>query len=110
LYYGRSSFADFDERSNDERTMIPTVVLSSRGEQRLRSGHPWIYRSDVGDVHAAAGDRVAVRNARGRTLGYAMYSDRSQIALRMLSYGWRSGSRRRSVSGMRWALTPPRIG
>jgi len=89
LYYGRSSFADFDERSNDERTMIPTVVLSGRGEQRLRSGHPWIYRSDVGDVHAAAGDRVAVRNARGRTLGYALYSDRSQIALRMLSYGER---------------------
>jgi 23S rRNA (cytosine1962-C5)-methyltransferase len=77
------------DRSNDETTMTPTVVLSARGEQRLRSGHPWIYRSDVGDVQAAGGDRVAVRSARGRTLGYALYSDRSQIALRMLSYGER---------------------
>jgi 23S rRNA (cytosine1962-C5)-methyltransferase len=69
--------------------MTPTVVLSARGEQRLRSGHPWIYRSDVGDVQAVGGDRVVVHSARGRTLGYALYSDRSQIALRMLSYGER---------------------
>jgi 23S rRNA (cytosine1962-C5)-methyltransferase len=67
--------------------MIPTVVLSARGEQRLRSGHPWIYRADVADIQAAGGDRVAVRTPRGRTLGYALYSDRSQIAVRMLSYG-----------------------
>ena len=30
-----------------------------------------------------------VRSPRGRTLGYALYSDRSQIAVRMLSYGER---------------------
>jgi len=67
--------------------MIPTVTISSRGETRLRSGHPWIYRADIGDVHAAGGDRVAVRSARGQTLGHAFYSDRSQIALRMLTRG-----------------------
>ena len=67
--------------------MTPTVVLSARGELRVRSGHPWIYRADLGDVHADGGDRVAVRNARGRTLGYALYSDRSLIAVRMLTYG-----------------------
>ena len=32
--------------------MIPTVVISARGEERLRSGHPWIYRADVADVRA----------------------------------------------------------
>jgi 23S rRNA (cytosine1962-C5)-methyltransferase len=69
--------------------MIPTVVLSPRGEQRLRSGHPWIYRADVADIQAGGGDRVVVRGPRGRTLGYALYSDRSQIAVRMLSYGER---------------------
>ena len=67
--------------------MIPTVTISSRGETRLRSGHPWIYRADIGDVHAAGGDRVVVRSARGQTLGHAFYSDRSQIALRMLTRG-----------------------
>jgi 23S rRNA (cytosine1962-C5)-methyltransferase len=67
--------------------MAPTVVISARGEERLRSGHPWIYRADVANVRAAAGDLVQIRGPRGRTLGSALYSDRSQIALRMLSYG-----------------------
>jgi 23S rRNA (cytosine1962-C5)-methyltransferase len=67
--------------------MASTVVISARGEERLRGGHPWIYRADVADAHAAAGDIVDVRNPRGRTLGSALFSDRSQITLRMLSYG-----------------------
>jgi 23S rRNA (cytosine1962-C5)-methyltransferase len=72
-------------------SMNPTVVISSRGEERLRGGHPWIYRTDIGDVHASAGDRVVVRNGRGRVLGQALYSDRSQIAIRMLAYGSADG-------------------
>src|SRR5262245_33679419 len=67
--------------------MTPTVTLSLRGERRLRSGHPWVYRADIADARAGAGDLVAVRGSRGRTLGHALYSDRSQIAIRMLSYG-----------------------
>ncbi len=67
--------------------MSSTVVISARGEERLRGGHPWIYRADVADAHASAGDIVEVRNPRGRTLGSAIFSDRSQITLRMLSYG-----------------------
>src|SRR5712691_6721754 len=68
--------------------MIPTVTISARGEERLWSGHPWIYRADIKDVSAEAGDRVVVRSARGgKPLGSAFYSDRSQIALRMLAWG-----------------------
>lgn len=67
--------------------MDPTVVISSRGEERLRGGHPWIYRADVADVRADAGDLVLVRGPRGRILGHALFSDRSQIAIRMLAYG-----------------------
>jgi 23S rRNA (cytosine1962-C5)-methyltransferase len=66
--------------------MFPTVSVSARGEQRVRSGHPWIYRTDVSDVRAGGGDVVLVRGPRGRTLGHALYSDRSQIAVRMLSH------------------------
>ena len=33
--------------------MGPTVIISARGEERLRSGHPWIYRADMVDVRAA---------------------------------------------------------
>ena len=68
--------------------MIPTVTISARGEERLQSGHPWIYRTDIKDAAAAGGARVLVRSARGgRPLGSAFYSDRSQIALRMLTRG-----------------------
>jgi 23S rRNA (cytosine1962-C5)-methyltransferase len=67
--------------------MNPSLTVSARGEQRLKSGHPWIYRADVAEVNAVGGNRVLVRGPRGRPIGRALYSDRSQIAVRMLSYG-----------------------
>jgi 23S rRNA (cytosine1962-C5)-methyltransferase len=72
---------------NATATREPTVVISGRGEERIRNGHPWIYRTDVADVRAAAGDTVVVHNPRGRIVGRALYSDQSQIALRMLTVG-----------------------
>jgi 23S rRNA (cytosine1962-C5)-methyltransferase len=63
----------------------PTVVISFRGEERLRRGHSWIYRADVVETNAAAGDTVAIIGPRRRRLGRALYSDRSQIALRVLT-------------------------
>jgi 23S rRNA (cytosine1962-C5)-methyltransferase len=53
----------------------------------MRSGHPWIYRADVTDVDAAGGDIVEVIGPRRRRLGHALFSDRSQIPLRMLVRG-----------------------
>jgi 23S rRNA (cytosine1962-C5)-methyltransferase len=67
--------------------MQPSVVVSARGEQRIRGGHPWVYRADIVQVEAAAGDMVAVLGPRSRVLGHALFSDRSQITLRMLSRG-----------------------
>jgi 23S rRNA (cytosine1962-C5)-methyltransferase len=62
-------------------------VISARGEQRVRSGHPWIYRADVVDVDASAGDIVQVIGPRRRRIGDALFSDRSQIPIRMLTHG-----------------------
>jgi 23S rRNA (cytosine1962-C5)-methyltransferase len=67
--------------------IVPTVVVSAKGEQRIRAGHPWIYRADVVDVDASAGDTVAVLGPRQRLLGQALFSDRSQIPIRMLTRG-----------------------
>jgi 23S rRNA (cytosine1962-C5)-methyltransferase len=64
-----------------------TVVIYARGEQRVRGGHPWIYRADVVDVDAAGGDIVTVIGPRQRRLGAALFSDRSQIPVRMLTHG-----------------------
>jgi 23S rRNA (cytosine1962-C5)-methyltransferase len=67
--------------------VIPTAVVSSRAEDRIRRGHPWIYQSDVADVAADAGAIVEVLGPRQRFLGRAFYSDQSQISLRMLTRG-----------------------
>ncbi len=64
---------------------MSTVTIKHRGEERVRSGHPWIYKSDVAKIDAHGGDTVRVIGARGRPLGHALYSDRSEIALRFLT-------------------------
>jgi 23S rRNA (cytosine1962-C5)-methyltransferase len=68
----------------------PAVSVNRRAEERVRLGHLWIYRSDVAASEAQAGDVVRVTGARGRVLGYALYSSRSEIALRLLSRGERA--------------------
>jgi 23S rRNA (cytosine1962-C5)-methyltransferase len=67
--------------------MHPTVKIHARGEARIRDGHLWVYRTDVLEVDAAAGDVVCVVGPHGRTVGHALYSDRSQISLRLFSFG-----------------------
>lgn len=62
----------------------PRAIVSPKGARRWASGHPWIYRSDVAkrpDVHAGA---VLVENAAGAPLGWALWSPRSEISLRLL--------------------------
>ena len=63
------------------------AVVSKKGEQRLSTGHPWIYRSDIMDADAEPGDTVAVLSQRRQVLGQALFSDQSQITLRMLTRG-----------------------
>ncbi len=65
----------------------PSVVVSHRAEDRLRAGHPWIYRGDVVRASAEAGDVVSIVGARRRVLGHALYSSRSLIALRVIHRG-----------------------
>jgi 23S rRNA (cytosine1962-C5)-methyltransferase len=62
-----------------------SVVISTRGVERLRSGHPWVYRSDVRSAQAEAGAIVRLSDERGRFCGRAFYSDKSQIAVRLLT-------------------------
>jgi len=66
---------------------MPSATISARGADRARAGHPWIYRSDVTAVEADAGDLVQVAGPRGRPVGHALFSDRSEITLRLVSLG-----------------------
>ena len=62
------------------------MTVSARGATRLRSGHPWVYRSDIANDGAApAGALVRVKDPRGKPLGAALYSSASQIALRQIA-------------------------
>ena len=63
----------------------PSAVVTARGTERISNGHLWIYRSDVRSTKAAAGDVVRVTDERGRLVGRAFWSDKSQIALRFLT-------------------------
>ena len=66
---------------------MSSVTISRRGEDRARAGHPWIYRSDVAESSATPGDLVQVVGTRGRPIGHALFSDRSEITLRMIEFG-----------------------
>jgi len=62
------------------------VEVNRRAAQRVESGHPWIYASDVVDRQdAMPGSVVRVVDPRKRELGMAHYSSTSKISLRLLS-------------------------
>jgi 23S rRNA (cytosine1962-C5)-methyltransferase len=62
------------------------VRVNRKAADRIASGHPWIFASDVVDRDGAQpGAPVKVADQRGRPLGTAHYSSTSQIALRLLS-------------------------
>src|SRR6266566_2207425 len=75
----------------------PTVVVSRRGADRLKAGHPWVYRSDIVEAMDVSPSAVVlvqelsdknVRPTRARPpriLGSALYSSASEIAVRMIS-------------------------
>jgi 23S rRNA (cytosine1962-C5)-methyltransferase len=65
--------------------VAPTAVVTPRGAARIRAGHPWVFRSDVIHADAAAGDLIVVLTERQRPLGAALWSDASQIAIRMVA-------------------------
>jgi len=62
------------------------VTISDRGLDRIRSGHLWVYRTDVLETPGAEpGAVVSVLDRRKRFWGQALYSSKSQIALRLLT-------------------------
>jgi 23S rRNA (cytosine1962-C5)-methyltransferase len=90
---------------NERHDSLPSVVISRRGADRVRAGHVWVYRSDVVEADGIApGALVRVQEVSGRgrpfgslskvgrsgqaplhTLGSALYSTSSEIAVRMIS-------------------------
>jgi 23S rRNA (cytosine1962-C5)-methyltransferase len=67
--------------------MATTVTINKRAVERVRARNCWVYRSDVADAaRARAGEVVRVVDSRGKSVGRALYSSRSQIALRFVTF------------------------
>lgn len=65
---------------------MPTITVTKRGADRVRNGHLWIYRSDVVNANGVAGGSiVSVNDHRGNFVGQALFSDASEITLRLLT-------------------------
>jgi 23S rRNA (cytosine1962-C5)-methyltransferase len=63
------------------------VKVSPRGAARLKDGHVWVYRSDIVAAEGVpAASLVNVVDHRGQSLGTALYSSSSQIAIRIISH------------------------
>jgi 23S rRNA (cytosine1962-C5)-methyltransferase len=70
----------------------PAAVVTRRATDKLREGHLWVYRSDVVELvpamdgaAIAGGSIITVVDQRGIPMGSAMYSDSSEITLRVVS-------------------------
>jgi 23S rRNA (cytosine1962-C5)-methyltransferase len=61
------------------------ATISKRAIGRIEAGHLWIYRSDVKECGAEGGSVVDIRDVKGKFHGRAFYSDKSQIALRVVT-------------------------
>ena len=61
-----------------------SATVSTKGARRWTNGHPWIYRSDVLERPAGDAGVARVSDQRGKPLGVALWSPRSEISLRLL--------------------------
>jgi len=61
------------------------AIISKRATERIIAGHLWIYRSDMRECQAEGGSIVDICNVKEKCYGKAFYSDKSQIALRLVT-------------------------
>src|SRR5215470_7933009 len=72
--------------SSNSSNAVADAVVSAKGASRARSGHLWIYRSDVTQKpRAESGSIVRVVDHRGRFVALAHYGKESEITLRIIS-------------------------
>lgn len=68
--------------------MLPTITLAAGREKSVLRRHPWIFSKAVAaeDAGIAPGSAVRVAAGDGSFLGYGIYSPKSQIRVRLLSF------------------------
>jgi len=81
-----------NKRAQERAHLAPRVefdglgaVISRRAADRLRTGHVWVYQSDVERIVGEPSGLIPVADQRGILMGTALYSSTSQITLRLIS-------------------------
>jgi 23S rRNA (cytosine1962-C5)-methyltransferase len=66
---------------------FPSLTVTPKGERWIKSPHPWVYASDLSYVpeNLENGELVDVTGEKGTYLGTGFYSEKSKIAVRLLS-------------------------
>ncbi|MGE5752137.1 MAG: hypothetical protein ACM319_00670, partial [Deltaproteobacteria bacterium] len=69
------------------RGPLPSVGVSRKGEERLRSGHVWVFGDDLREIplELPPGSWVRIRSRAGEFLGTGTLNLASRIALRLVS-------------------------
>lgn len=67
--------------------LVGAVRLRPHRDERLRSGHPWVYAGELARPIPANyhGQPVVLEDGRGKALGVGLASARSNLAVRMVS-------------------------
>jgi 23S rRNA (cytosine1962-C5)-methyltransferase len=63
------------------------VILKKGKERAIQLGHSWIFSGAIDHAEAEDGGIVSVKSHKGEILGYGYYNSRSQIRVRILSFG-----------------------
>lgn len=63
--------------------VVNKAVISDRAAKRVEEGHFWVYRSDIIDIKFNGTQPMYLYDRKRHFLGTALYSPRSQIALRI---------------------------
>ncbi len=62
------------------------AIISKKGAERIKAGHLWVYKSDITDCKDEAGSILSVHDNNNKFYGKAFYSNKSQIALRLITF------------------------
>jgi 23S rRNA (cytosine1962-C5)-methyltransferase len=85
---------------------LPAVTVGRKGEERLRSGHLWVFGDDLREVPPGMppGQWVSVTSRSGEFLGTATCNLSSRITLRLVSRGAAAPSKAFLAEGISRAL------
>ena len=66
---------------------FPSVTITQKGENFLKSGHVWVYADEITSLSTSPedGELVTVLSPKGRFLGTGFYNSNSKIRVRILS-------------------------